>query len=97
MRDLLAEGMHGFFFLVDAADRASLQPASRLLAQFKQRGNVPYLLVANKADQQGMSSAEIKKYLNLPQEQPVVSCVATDQRSVRAAVEQLVTLIEAGG
>ena len=26
MRDLLAEGMHGFFFLVDATDRASLRP-----------------------------------------------------------------------
>lgn len=96
MRDLLADGMHGFIFLVDATDQSSLNRATELLTRFKQRNNVPYLLAANKADQRGLSSLEIKKRLNLPPKQPVVSCIATDKKSTRAVVEQLVAMIEAG-
>jgi len=94
MRDLLAESMHGFIFLVDSTDRATLRQAANLLASFKNRGNVPYLLVANKADQNGLSSAEIRTRLRLPQSQPVASCIATNKASVKGVVEQLVTMLE---
>jgi signal recognition particle receptor subunit beta len=64
------------------------------LTFFKKQANVPYLLVANKADQKGLSCDEIKQVLKLPWHQPVVSCVATDRASVRAVAEHLISLIE---
>ncbi len=94
MRDLLADRMDGFIFLVDSTDRSTLNKATELLSLFKKRGNVPYLLVANKADCKGLSQTEIRKALNLSQKQPIVSCVATDKTSTRAVTEQLVAMIE---
>lgn len=94
MRDLLADGMHGFIFLVDLTDRRSLKEAGDLLTLFRRRRNVPYLLAANKADRQGLSLAEIRAQLCLAKDQPLVACVATDEGSVRAVVERLVRLIE---
>ena len=94
MHDHLADGMDGFIFLVDCTDRASLKQAAELLTFFRKREAVPYLLVANKTDRKGLSPAEIKTALNLPQKQPVVSCVATKKDSVRAVIERMVDLIE---
>ena len=96
MRELLAEGMHGFIFLIDSTDRAGLQSATELFVRFQKREKVPYLLVANKADQTGLSQAEIRRQLNLPQKQPIVPCVATDKASAWTVVEQLIAMIEAG-
>jgi small GTP-binding protein len=95
MRDILAEEMHGFIFLVDSTDRHRLNQAAELLAAFKKHKNVPYLLAANKADRRGLSSDEIRQALKLPAKQPLVACVATDKVSARAVVEQLISLIEA--
>jgi small GTP-binding protein len=97
MHDLLAEGMHGFIFLIDSTDRGTLNQATQLLTLFKKRRNVPYLLVANKSDQRnGLSDEEIRKRLKLSQKQPIIPCIATDKASVQAVVERLVTMIEAG-
>ena len=95
MHELLADGMHGFIFLIDASDPGRLTQAGELLAQFKKRGNTPYLLVANKADHKVLSDAEIRKRFNLPAQQPVISCVATDKNSAQTVVERMVALIEA--
>lgn len=95
MHELLADGMHGFIFLVDATDQRTLKQATELLTLFKKRGNVPYLLVANKADRKGLSDEEIRKRFKLSAKQPIVPCIATDKRSVQAVVEHLVTMIEA--
>jgi small GTP-binding protein len=95
MHDLLADGMHGFIFLVDATDQSTLQQAAELLTLFRKRGSVPYLLVANKADRKGLSDEEIRKRFKLSPKQPIVPCIATDKHSVQAVVERLVTMIEA--
>jgi hypothetical protein len=97
MHDLLADGMHGFIFLIDSSDWNTLNQATKLLKLFKKHNNVPYLLVANKSDQRnGLSDDEIRKRLKLPHKQPIVPCVATDKASVQAVVRRLVTMIEAG-
>jgi len=96
MRELLADGMHGFIFLIDSTDRSTLQQATELLTLFKTRSNVPYLLAANKSDRNGVSHAEIRKQLNLPQQQPIVPCIATDKASARAVLVKLVDMIETG-
>ncbi|MBN1995478.1 MAG: GTP-binding protein [Anaerolineae bacterium] len=95
MHDLLADGMHGFIFLIDTSDRKALKQAGELLTLFRNRSQVPYLLVANKADCKGLNNAEIRKRLQLPQQQPLVPCIATDKQSVQAVVKRLVTMIEA--
>lgn len=99
MRDLLADGMHGFIFLVDSTDRLSLQQVEGLLARFQEqrrrkRGDTPYLLAANKADQPGLSLAEIREQLNLAADQALMPCVATNIASARAVVERLIAIIE---
>jgi small GTP-binding protein len=96
MHQLLSEGMQGFIFLIDASDPQGLNQAARLFSRFNGPAQVPYLLVANKADQKSMSLEEIRKQLKLSPDQPLVACVATDKASVRSVVEQLITLIEAG-
>lgn len=95
MRDILAEDMQGFIFLIDSTDRHSLSRATELLATLKRSGQVPYLLAANKADCHGLSGEEIRRAFKLPAHQPIMPCVATDRASVRAVVEQLITMIEA--
>jgi hypothetical protein len=95
MRDVLAEEMHGFIFLVDSTDRPGLVQAAKLLAAFKRQKAVPYLLAANKADRARLSSDEIRQVFRLPAQQPVVPCVATDRGSARAVVEHLIAIIEA--
>ncbi|MBN1221255.1 MAG: GTP-binding protein [Anaerolineae bacterium] len=95
MHQLLAEGMHGFIFLVDTTDRSMLKQSTELLNLFRKRGNVPYLLVANKVDRQGLSAEEIRQHFKLPPRQPVMSCVATNRASVQAVVERLVAMIQA--
>jgi small GTP-binding protein len=94
MREILAEDMQGFIFLVDSTDRPSLDQATELLATFERWRRVPYLLAVNKADCQGLSGEEIRKVLKLPAQHPVVPCVATNRASVRAVVERLIALIE---
>ena len=95
MHQLLADGMQGCLFLIDATDRSSLDQAKRLLSFFETLGNVPYLLVANKTDQKGLSLEELRKQLKLSPKQSLVPCIATDKASVRSVIEQLVTMIEA--
>jgi small GTP-binding protein len=94
MRDILAEEMHGFIFLIDSTDRQSLIQAGELLAAFKTYKSVPYLLVANKADCGNLSQEEIRQVLRLPAKQTLIPCVATDRNSVRSVVEHLIKLIE---
>jgi hypothetical protein len=96
MRDILAEDMHGFIFLVDSTDRQSLAQALKLLGAFSRQRRVPYLLAANKVDRRGLSLEEIRKSLKLADQQPLMPCVATDKASVRAVVEQLVALLDTG-
>lgn len=95
MRELLADGMHGFIFLVDSTDKTSLEEATELLTLFKKRGKVPYILVANKVDRNGLNSVEIRKQLKLSKQQPIVPCIATEKASARAVVERLIGMIEA--
>ena len=95
MRDLLADGMHGFIFLVDSTDKTHLEETTELLTLFKKRENVPYILVANKVDRNGLDSTEIRKQLKLSAQQPIIPCIATEKASARAVVERLIGMIEA--
>jgi hypothetical protein len=94
MWHILAKGMHGFIFLIDSTDRQSLSQAPHLLNDLKQRGNVPYVLAANKADCLGLSSVEIGRALKLVDRPLIMPCIATNKRSAQKVVEHLLTLID---
>lgn len=95
MGELLAEGMDGFIFLIDSTDGNRFEEAAASLALFRRWGNAPCLVVANKIDQPGLKTEEIRKALKLPKSQPLMSCVATDKNSVRTVLECLITVIGA--
>ncbi|MEM7030121.1 MAG: ATP/GTP-binding protein [Chloroflexota bacterium] len=96
MREILAVGADGLIFLVDAADTNKLSEATQVLTQFMQSAQIPYVIVANKADIATLSTEEIRAQLNLSASTLIVPCVATDRESIQSVVEQMVALINVG-
>ena len=95
MWDILSTEMHAFILLVDSSDRQSLMPAKQLIRTFGRKGNVPYLVVANKQDiDNALSTDEIAKRLGLDEEKPVIPCVAIDRDSVLNVLKELHRLIQ---
>jgi small GTP-binding protein len=93
MQDILTKVMDGFVFLVDATDPGRLDEAGRLLWDFREF-NMPYLVAVNKTDLHGLSLDEVRVQLNLPDQQRMVACVATNSQSTRQVIQKLVDLIE---
>lgn len=96
MYDILARGMDGFIFLVDANDPRRLDPAGQLLTLLKEMGRVPFVVAANKVDLQGLSTEALRSQLLLSTDDLVMPCVATDKDSAQTVVEQFIALAEQG-
>jgi len=95
MWDILSQEMHAFILLLDSCDRESLLQAKRLIRIFRRKGQVPYLVVANKQDIKNALSVEtIGKALGLDKKVPVIPCIAVDDASVRNVLKELKTLVE---
>ncbi len=91
MWQILSREMDAFILLVDSSDKASLMDVQQIIRLFRKQAHVPYLLVANKQDQEKvMSVQEIRKQLALPDDVMIVPCVATDP----ASVQQVLILTE---
>ncbi|MFD3166570.1 ATP/GTP-binding protein [Herpetosiphon sp. NSE202] len=89
MRDILAKNMDGFLVLVDLSQPATIDDAATILAQFRDHGEVPYAVVANKSDLNTViSQAELRQQLNLSPEIHIYLCTATDKNSVREVVRR---------
>jgi small GTP-binding protein len=94
MWDILSTEMHAFILLVDSCDRQSLMTAKQLIRIFSRKGNVPYLVVANKQDMdRALSTDEIAKRLGLDEKTQVIPCVAIDKDSVLNVLKELHALI----
>jgi len=95
MWDILSTEMHAFILLVDSSERQSLLTAKRLIRIFSRKGNVPYLVIANKQDLDNILSAdEIARRLGLDKKGPVIPCVATDRDSVLTVLKELQVLLQ---
>ena len=95
MWDILSTEMHAFILLVDSSERQSLLTAKRLIRIFSRKGNVPYLVVANKRDMDNaLSIDEIAKRLGLDKKRPVIPCIATDRDSVLTVLKALQVLLQ---
>ena len=96
MREILAQGIDGLIFVVDASDTHRLTEATQSLAQFRQLTDSPCIIAANKADIATLTTAELRQQLNPPESLLIVPCVATDKSSTQSVVEQMVALVEVG-
>ena len=94
MRDILAQGMDGFIFLIDSSDFGRLDEAGRLLTIFNEADSSPFIVAANKTDLNAINPIELRLQLNLPASQPVTTCVATQRDSALAVVNQLVSMLK---
>ena len=88
MWETLARGMKGLVFIVDSSDQASLENASDILTSFDT--SLPHVVAANKQDfPDTLSTDEIRSYLNLSKNVPIVPCAAVEKESVMAVLQTL--------
>jgi hypothetical protein len=86
----------GVFLVVDSTNPENFNRAQQMLEITTGYG-LPYVIIANKQDMQdAMSTDDIRKQLNIPEEIPVVSTIATEKKGVFEAFELLVDKITGG-
>jgi len=96
MWEILAKEMNGFIVLVDTTDPASFPDAHELIGLFSNFNQVPYLVVANKADVAGGASlAQVRRETAVAENITVMPCDANSKSSVRQVLLQMIELIEA--
>lgn len=86
----------GVFLVVDSTNPENFNRAQQMLEITTGYG-LPYVIIANKQDMQdAISIDDIRKQLNIPEEIPVVSTIATEKKGVFEAFELLVDKITGG-
>jgi small GTP-binding protein len=94
MWEILSKEMDGFAVLVDSTESKTFREAERLIKLFSRYNSVPYVVVANKQDlADAVSPTALRRALSLDGRATVVPCIATQKRSVRAALQALLRLI----
>jgi small GTP-binding protein len=95
MWEILANEMNGFIVLVDSTDTPSYPDATDLIQLFSRFKQVPYLVVANKADVSGSASlSQIRREMTIDDNVTLMPCDSTSKSSVRQVLLQMVELIE---
>lgn len=89
----LARGMRGLVILVDSTRPATFAE-TRAILEFFRPYNVPTIVAANKQDRPGaVVLDQLRDVLQLPENTPLVACVAIDQASVYAVLQALLDLL----
>ena len=95
MWEILANEMNGFIVLVDSTDAASFPDAKELIELFSQFKQVPFLVVANKADLKDAANlSQIRRETGVSENITVMPCDSTSKSSVRQVLLQMIELIE---
>ncbi len=95
MWEILAKEMNGFIVLADSTDTPSFPEVGNLIKLFSDFHAVPYLIVANKTDQDGAASLiQVRRGTNAAENITVMPCVALHKTSVRQVLLQIVELID---
>src|SRR5512137_590739 len=90
MWEILSEGMLGFVVLVDSVRPETFREARRILDVFRSYAATPYVIAANKQDDEDAWPAEdLKIALGLGQEVRVLPCTATKKESVKNILLEL--------
>ena len=96
MWEILSEGMLGFIVIVDSTRPETFREARQILNVFRQYASTPFVIAANKQDEEDAWSAEDVRYaLKLEESVKVLPCVARDKASVKnILLELLYSILE---
>ena len=90
MWEILSEGMLGFVVMVDSTRPETFREAKSILETFRAYAPTPYVVAANKQDQQEAWALEdLRIALRLAPEVKLIGCVATDREKVKAVLLEL--------
>ncbi|MCL4489956.1 MAG: ATP/GTP-binding protein [Chloroflexi bacterium] len=94
MWEILSEGMLGFIVLVDSTRPETFHEARNILDTFRGYSATPYIIAANKQDDEDAWSPEdLRIALRLDPEAHVLPCVAMDKESVKNVLLELLYII----
>lgn len=96
MWEVLSEGMLGFVVLLDSVRPETFREARDILATFRTYAPVPYIVAANKQDlADAWSPSDLRIALRIPAATKMVPCVATERKSVKhTLLELLYSILE---
>lgn len=90
MWEVLSEGMLGFVVLLDSVRPETFREARDILGTFRAYAPVPYIVAANKQDlTDAWSPEDLRIALRIPRIVKMVPCVATERRSVKQVLLEL--------
>lgn len=94
MWEILSEGTLGLIVLVDSTRPETFRETLRIVDFFSSYRESPYVVVANKQDQENAwAPEELRLALRLPEEVKVLPCIATDRESVKAVLLELLYVV----
>jgi uncharacterized protein len=94
MWEILSEGMLGFVVLVDSARPETFREARRILDTFRSYSSTPFVIAANKQDDEDSWPPEdLKIALGLDHGVHVLPCIATQKESVKSVLLELLYVI----
>ncbi len=94
MWEILSEGMLGFVVLIDSARPETFREARRILDTFRSYSNTPFVIAANKQDDEdAWPSEDLKIALGLDSGVRVLPCIATHKESVKNILLELLYVI----
>lgn len=97
MWEILSEGMLGFVVIVDSARPETFREARRILDTFRGYSPTPFVIAANKQDDEDAWPAEdLKIALGLDSDVRVLPCIATKKEAVKNILLELLYIILEG-
>lgn len=102
MWEILSEGMLGFIVMIDSARPETFREARTILQTFRAYAPTPYVVAANKQDvEDAWELEDMRHALRLDPSIKLLPCVATDIKSVKSVLLELLYSIlsemESGG
>jgi hypothetical protein len=90
MWEILSEGMLGFIVMVDSTRPETFREARSILETFHAYAPTPYVVAANKQDMKdAWDIGDMRHVLRLDPKVKLLSCIATDQDSVKTILLEL--------
>jgi uncharacterized protein len=87
MRETLGEGILGYVFMVDSRKPETFREAVYRLRNFRAHSSLPIVIAANKQDSPDAWDVDtLRIALRIPNDIPIIPCVATDRESVKGVV-----------
>jgi small GTP-binding protein len=96
MWEILSEGMLGFVVLVDSTKPETFREAKRILETFQTYASTPFVVAANKQDQEdAWPPDDLRIILRLDESVKVLPCVSLQKESVKnVLLELLYSILE---